>query len=65
MLTNRDKLRRTRDGHYEAGVYVVQNENAQYVARVLLPYSFGNQTIEAKAFTPEPTFEMAAAAARS
>jgi hypothetical protein len=65
MLTNRDKLRRTRDGRYEAGVYITKNKYAQYVARVLLPYSYGDQTIEAKAFAPEPSFELAAAASRS
>ena len=39
MNSNRDRLRRTRDGRYEVGVYIEKDKCAQYVAQVLVPYN--------------------------
>jgi hypothetical protein len=65
MPPNRDKLRRRPDGRFEAGVYIKKNEYALYIPQVYLPYSYGDITHLAKTLDAEPTFELAAMAARS
>ncbi len=37
MKPTRDRLRRTRDGRYEVGVYIEKDKYARFVARVLVP----------------------------
>ena len=38
MTTPRDRLRRTRDGRYEVGVYIEKDIYARFVAEVLGPH---------------------------
>ena len=38
MISNRDRLRRTRDGRYEVGVYIERDKYARFVAKVLVAY---------------------------
>ena len=33
MISNRDRLRRTRDGRYEVGVYIEKDKCARFVAQ--------------------------------
>ena len=65
MAKNRDRLRRTTDGHYEVGVYIEKDKYARFVAKVLVPYDAEAATHLAMTLDPEPTFELAATAAHS
>ena len=38
MISNRGRLRRTRDGRYEVGVYIERDKYARFVAKVLVAY---------------------------
>ena len=64
MKSNRDRVRRTRDGRYEVGVYI-EKDKLRFVAQVLVPYGLEAVTHRVKTIGPLLTFEDAVAAARS
>ena len=46
MISNRDRLRRTRDGRYEVGVYIERDKYARFVAKVLVAYDRGGYYLD-------------------
>ncbi|HCL26892.1 MAG TPA: hypothetical protein DIC52_00460 [Candidatus Latescibacteria bacterium] len=48
----------------EVGVYIEKDKYAQYIAHVLVANRHESVTHQAKVMAPEPTFELAAMAAR-
>ncbi len=64
MRSGRERLRRTADGRFECGVFIEKDKYAQYVAHVLVANRHESVTHQAKVMAPEPTFELAAMAAR-
>ena len=65
MTTNRDRLRRTRDGRYEVGVYIERDRFARYVAKVLVAYEREGVSQVAMTMPPAPNFDLAAKAGHS
>ena len=65
MAKNRDRLRRTADGRYDVGIYTKRDEHGRFVAQLFLRYEGIEEPILAKTMGPEPTFQLAATAARS
>lgn len=65
MPSNRDKLRRTRDGRYEVGVYIEKDKYARYVAKVLVAYEREGVSQVAMTMPPAPNFDLAAKAGHS
>ena len=65
MTHNRHRVRRTRDGRYEVGVYIEKDKYARYVAQVLVPYEREGVTQLAKSMGPALTFDLAAKAGHS
>ena len=59
MPSNRDKLRRTRDGRYEVGVYIEKDKYARYVAKVLVAYEREGVSQVAMTMPPAPNFDLA------
>ena len=57
MTSNRDRLRRTRDGRYEVGVYIEKDKYARFVAQVLVPVDAPESTVTQLAKKSRPTGE--------
>ena len=65
MTANLDRLRRTRDGRYEVGVYIERDKYARYVAKVLVAYDREGVSQVAMTMPPASNFDLAAKAGHS
>ncbi len=63
--SNHDRLRRTRDGRYEVGVYIEKDIYARFVAQVLVPYNEDPVPHLAKTIGPMLAYDDVAKAAHA